>query len=155
MYKKILYSCYYNILQRCNNTNNKRYKNRWWRWIKCEWGSFEEFYKDMWSYYKKWLSIDRKDNDWNYSKDNCRWATYKEQAINRRTTYNSIVFRDVYQRFYLRIKSKIRLILDKKDTIYINWKTYPNKHIASKYIWISRQLLDSRIKNWNYTIYLL
>ena len=73
------------IPQRCNNPKVKAYKNYWWRWIKCEWDSFEEFYKDMWKTYKEWLQIDRINNNWNYCKENCRWVTVKQNARNKRS----------------------------------------------------------------------
>lgn len=81
-----LYNTYRSINQRCTDKNTKNYKNYGWRWIINEWVSYEEFYKDMASTYKPWLSIDRINNDWNYSKENCRWATVKEQANNKRNT---------------------------------------------------------------------
>ena len=80
-----IYSVFNNIKDRCYNKTNKNYKNYWWRWIECEWGKFEDFYKDMWDTYKKWLTIDRENNDWDYKKSNCKWITNKKQQRNKRT----------------------------------------------------------------------
>lgn len=72
------------IKNRCNNKKVKAYKDYGWRWIKCEWYSFEDFYSDMWDSYKEWLSIERINNDWSYCKENCKWIEKKLQNNNTR-----------------------------------------------------------------------
>lgn len=78
-----IYGIWQWILSRCNNANHKSYKNYWWRWIKCERDCFEQFYKDVWERPTYLHSIDRIDCNWNYCKENCRWADQKTQSRNR------------------------------------------------------------------------
>lgn len=72
--------------QRCNNPNNKNYYRYGERGITiCQhWSKFLNFLRDMGKRPSKDYSIDRIDNNGNYCKSNCRWATLKQQARNKK-----------------------------------------------------------------------
>jgi hypothetical protein len=74
--------------QRCNNPKDKNYHNYGGRGIKvcAEWEMFENFWRDMVKTYSPKLSLDRIDVNGNYSLENCRWATAKQQGNNTRRT---------------------------------------------------------------------
>lgn len=50
-----------------------------------KWSTFEGFWEDMGGTWEEGISIDRVDVNGNYTKENCRWASPKEQARNKRT----------------------------------------------------------------------
>ena len=83
-----IYTMWKHIKQRCLNPNDKMYKYYGGRGIKIcqEWiNDFEAFYNwVITNGYVKGLTIDRKNNNGNYTPENCRFVTSKIQQNNRR-----------------------------------------------------------------------
>jgi len=78
-----LHRVWCSMLNRCFNEDNRSYRRYGGRGIRvCDrWLFFPNFYKDMSPSYEHGLSIDRKDNNGNYCKENCRWITGNENLV--------------------------------------------------------------------------
>lgn len=97
-----LYGIFHNMKDRCYNPNNQAYPSYGGRGITIcpEWlqdGGVEKFIK--WFYENGYIdgksraeqSIDRKDNDKEYSPDNCRWVNKDIQNYNKRCTRKIVI----------------------------------------------------------------
>lgn len=85
-----LYKTWATMKQRCHNPNDHAYERYGGRGITV----CEEWFNDY-HQFSKWakesgysddLTLDRIDNNKGYFPGNCRWATYQDQARNRRNT---------------------------------------------------------------------
>lgn len=121
-----IFNIFNSLTQRCSNKNCKAYKYYGWRGIKCEWETFAKFYNDMNESYEisvslnweKNTTIDRIDVNWNYSKNNCRWATMKEQQRNKRNNRK----------------------------LEYKWKKYTLSEIEEFWHW--KRIVSDRLKRW-------
>lgn len=88
------YKIWCDMKTRCFNENHRNYKNYGARGITVcqEWvDSFEYFLAHMGSRPSKKHSVERSDSNGNYEPSNCRWATDKEQARNKRNNVYAVI----------------------------------------------------------------
>lgn len=113
-----LYSVWRGMKGRIFNKNARYYKYYGGRGIKIcnEWINFENFYE--WSInngYQEGLTIERKDVNGDYCPENCKWATMKEQANNRRTNH------------FIEFNGKIQSMSDWAKEINIPYQTLKSR----------------------------
>jgi hypothetical protein len=89
------YRSWEGAIQRCTNPKNKAYPDYGGSGIKvcARWMKFENFLSDMGAR-PEGKTIDRIDNEKGYEPGNCRWATPREQTINRRGTSKLLTLGD-------------------------------------------------------------
>lgn len=86
--KNPVYNVWKGMHYRCANPNFRQWARYGGRGIKvcAEWADFDRFVLDMGPRPSPRHSLDRIDNDGDYTPDNCRWATRKEQQRNQAVT---------------------------------------------------------------------
>lgn len=90
------YKVWAEMVRRCSNPNHKRYGEWGGRGIKVcdDWLDFVSFLRDMGNRPGVGYSIERRDNDEGYNKENCYWATAEDQnnntKRNRMMTLNGV-----------------------------------------------------------------
>ena len=118
-YDKSWYASYHSMMDRCYRAKAKNYPLYGGRGI-CvceEWHDIENFEKWVCeSGYAKGLTLDRIDSNGDYSPSNCRWATRKEQANNKRNTH------------YLTYNGQTKTISDWAEEIGVNRSTINNRY---------------------------
>lgn len=129
------------MIQRCTNKNRKDYKHYWWRWITiCEkWKVFKWFIDDMYSSRKEWLELDRIDNNKNYCKENCRWATRKEQNNNKRNNHK------------LTFMWKTKTLSERSDETWISYWNISNR--INAFWWSIKDTLTIKVNRDERYIY--
>jgi len=81
MYKTSTYVSWVCLRRRCRGSGHWKYTDKLISYCP-SWNDFTIFYSDM-GERPSGTTIDRIDNSKGYYKENCRWATPKQQGVNR------------------------------------------------------------------------
>jgi len=115
-----MYHSWRHMKDRCFREKDSAYHNYGGRGVGVsdEFMEFDGFY--TWAInngYKDWLTLDKIDNDADYSPSNCRWADKSVQAANRRATktdgYIGVFYRKDNGKYRATVKYKCKKVYDK------------------------------------------
>lgn len=131
--KTRLYKIWKGMRQRTKNSNNPSFNRYGERGITIckEWEIFLNFRE--WALnngYSENLTIDRIDNNKGYSPDNCRWATWKEQANNKSNVPK------------IALKGELHTCAEWGDILGINYKTLRNR--LYRYKWTDEEKIVNK-----------
>lgn len=86
--KHPVYLAWQGMMTRCYNPRRGQWKDYGGRGIKvcAAWHKVTKFIEDMLPSWKPRLTLDRKDNEKDYSAENCQWLTKAEQQRNKRNS---------------------------------------------------------------------
>lgn len=110
-----LWYTYYGMLDRCYDKSDERYNDYGGRGINIcdDWkNNFESF--ATWAIengYNDTLTIDRIDNNGDYSPNNCKWSTIQEQSRNRRSN------------LMIMLNGELMTLMELSETMNIPYKT--------------------------------
>lgn len=121
-----------NMRQRCSNPKHPRYADYGGRGIiVCgRWSNFANFFADI-GERPEGMTLDRIDNDKGYSPENCRWASYTTQNLNKRlyksntTGHQGIIWYKPTSRYRVQLKrggivKHIGYFKDLREAIIVN-----------------------------------
>lgn len=119
---------------RCSNPNRKDYEKYEKRGFSAEWKEFDAFLEDMGERPHK-TSLDRINNEKGYSKDNCRWATHKQQCRNK-TTNN-----------YISYNGETRALMEWCDILGLKYHTIRERIFVRN--WSVKKAFEKPIGKWS------
>lgn len=132
-----IYKIWQNMIARCYIESSTNYENYGGRGITVcsEWKEHPEKFIEwgMQSGYANNLTIDRIDVNGNYEPSNCRWASYEEQANNKRNT------------IYIEYNGKKQTLREWCDELELPYNTIRNRY---KKKWETERMFTQPIRKW-------